>query len=359
MTTIRHSTEPDAGAANGPRLLLADHHREIEGACLGLVAGTYADDPLELIKQYCCFERAMLDHLAAEEEQILPAYAEHAPADAQALRDDHAAIRQALYRIGLEVELHLVRATTVNQLVEALRAHAAREDAKMYPWAQLHLPLAPQASSVRAHRPVVARARGIPNPTHVSTSRATTCMRNAMESDEPIVRARDLMERDVITVTPETRIIDVHRLFVDEEIHGAPVVGKDGLVHGVVSSLDLLRVVRDELEPGAKATTTTYFRDELPYSRPDWLEMPEDFQCRMQDLTAADAMTRDIVAVGLDATVDDIARTMREQHVHRVLVIEDRALIGVISTFDLLRARLRIPTTEPLAGSTRHTGYSR
>jgi CBS domain-containing protein len=26
------------------------------------------------------------------------------------------------------------------------------------------------------------------------------------------------MERDVITVTPETRILDVHRLFVEEEI---------------------------------------------------------------------------------------------------------------------------------------------
>jgi len=37
-----------------------------------------------------------------------------------------------------------------------------------------------------------------------------------MESEEPIIRARDLMERDVITVTPETRLLDVHRLFVEE-----------------------------------------------------------------------------------------------------------------------------------------------
>jgi CBS domain-containing protein len=180
-----------------------------------------------------------------------------------------------------------------------------------------------------------------------------------MESDEPIVRARDLMERDVITVTPETRILDVHRLFVEEEIHGAPVVGEDGLVHGVLSSLDLLRIVRDELEPGAGATATTYFRDELPYSGPDWLEMPEDFQDRVQDLTAADAMTRDIVAVGPDATVGDIARTMREHRVHRVLVTEDRALLGVVSTFDLLRVLSRVPATEPHADLTRHTGYSR
>ena len=180
-----------------------------------------------------------------------------------------------------------------------------------------------------------------------------------MESDEPIVRARDLMERDVITVTPETRLLDVHRLFVEEEIHGAPVVGEDTLVRGVISTLDLLRLVRDEFEPGAGATATTYFRDELPYSGPDWLQMPEDFQDRMQELTAADAMTRDLVTVGPDATVDDIARTMLEHRVHRVLVCEERVLLGVVSAFDLLRVLTRVPAIEPHPGLIRHTGYSR
>lgn len=167
-----------------------------------------------------------------------------------------------------------------------------------------------------------------------------------MEADEPIVRARDLMERAVITVTPETRLLDVHRLFVEEEIHGAPVVGEDTLVRGVVSTLDLLRLVRDEFEPGAGATATTYFRDELPYSGPDWLRMPEDFQDRMQDLTVADAMSRELVTVGPDASVDEIARTMLEHHVHRVLVCEDRVLLGVVSTFDLIRVLTRPPALD-------------
>ena len=180
-----------------------------------------------------------------------------------------------------------------------------------------------------------------------------------MDSDEPIIRARDLMERGVITVTPETRLLDVHRLFVEEEIHGAPVVGEDTLVRGVISTLDLLRAVRDEFEPGAGATSATYFREELPYSGPDWLRIPEDLQDRMQDLTAGDAMSRDIVAVAPDATVDDIARTMLEHHVHRVLVCQDRVLLGVISVFDLIRVLARVPAIEPHAGLIRHTGYSR
>ena len=163
------------------------------------------------------------------------------------------------------------------------------------------------------------------------------------------------MASDVITVAPSMPILDVHRLFVEEEIHGAPVVDEHGVVVGVVSALDLLRVVREEVDAGRIATT--YFRDELPYSGPDWLRMPEDFQDRMQRLTAEDAMTRELVMVSPDATADEVARTMLEHHVHRVLVGEREVLAGVVTTFDLLRVLSRAQA--PYPGLTRQTGYSR
>lgn len=172
-----------------------------------------------------------------------------------------------------------------------------------------------------------------------------------------IIRASDLMERDVITVTPATRILDLHRLFVEEEIHGAPVVEEDGVVRGVVSALDLLRVVRDELEPGAGSTSTRYFRDEPPYSGPDGTELPEDLGGRVDDLTAADAMTRELVVVRPDATIDEVARTMLEHRVHRVLVCEGETLQGVLTTFDLMRVLSQ--AAPPLTGATRYTGYRR
>jgi CBS domain-containing protein len=83
--------------------------------------------------------------------------------------------------------------------------------------------------------------------------------------------------------------------------------------------------------------------------------MPEDFQDRMQELTAADAMTREIVALGPNATVEDVARMMLDHLVHRVLVLEAGALLGMISAFDLSRALTRVHA----AGLTRRTGYSR
>jgi CBS domain-containing protein len=148
----------------------------------------------------------------------------------------------------------------------------------------------------------------------------------------------DLMQRDVIVVSPETSLLDVHRLFVEEEINGAPVVEEDtGKVLGVISSLDLLRAVRDEYDH-VTSIAGTYFRDELPRSDPDWNQAPADFSERMGELTAADAMVRECVAVSSEASIADAAAMMRDQRIHRLLVIDSHELVGILTTFDLLSA---------------------
>ena len=141
MMTERHAESLAADVATGPRLLLADHHRELEGACRSLLEHTYADDPLQLILQYRRFERGLLEHMAAEEEIILPDYAAAAPAKARAIMHDHTELRRQLFLVAVEIELHVVRAQTVCTLIDQLRAHAAREYTSMYPWAQVHLPV--------------------------------------------------------------------------------------------------------------------------------------------------------------------------------------------------------------------------
>jgi len=151
------------------------------------------------------------------------------------------------------------------------------------------------------------------------------------------LRARDLMQRDPITVSPETSLLSVQQLFLEEEINGAPVVDDRGAVLGVISSLDLLRAVQDEYGGGV-ATGPAYFREDLPYSGPDWLQAPQDFQDRLGQLTAIDAAVRDIVSVSPDAPLAEVAATMRGQRIHRVLVVEGGELVGILTTFDLLRA---------------------
>lgn len=148
-------------------------------------------------------------------------------------------------------------------------------------------------------------------------------------------RARDLMEEHVVTVSPETALLDVHRLFVEEQISAAPVVDDEERVIGVITSTDLVRALEQERDTAA--VETSYLRDVLPYSSPDWDSVPEDFQNRLARLRVSDAMTEAVVTVSADAAVAEVAQILRSNRLHHVFVVEGGVLRGVISTFDLLR----------------------
>lgn len=146
--------------------------------------------------------------------------------------------------------------------------------------------------------------------------------------------ARDIMQTHVLSVAPEEPLVNVHRLFVEEEITGAPVVDSDGRVLGVLSSADLLRAVVEEEE--SATADPRYFRDFLEFSGPDWGSVPEDFQDRLSQLRAEDAMSAEPVTVTPDASIAEVAGTLRFHRIHRLLVQEEGRLAGIITTFDLI-----------------------
>jgi CBS domain-containing protein len=147
-------------------------------------------------------------------------------------------------------------------------------------------------------------------------------------------KALELMDPRVVTVDASASLLDVHRLFAEEGISGAPVVGETEELEGVITSTDLIRAVGETHE--SAASDTTYFRDLLPYSSPDWSSGTEDFQDRLSELTVADFMTRGVVSVGPDVSASEVAETLLEHRVHRLFVVENGVLRGVISAFDLL-----------------------
>jgi CBS domain-containing protein len=146
------------------------------------------------------------------------------------------------------------------------------------------------------------------------------------------------MQTHVVTVQRAASLLDVQRLLVEEEIHGAPVVDEEGELLGVISSTDVLRAADEE--HNSARVRTNYFRDVLPYSSPhspDWSQQPVDLQDALSQIRAEDVMTRSVLAVPPDAPAAQVARVLREHRVHRVFVVERGRLCGVVSTLDLLR----------------------
>jgi CBS domain-containing protein len=143
------------------------------------------------------------------------------------------------------------------------------------------------------------------------------------------------MQREVVTLRPGTSAHDAERTFAAHRIAGAPVVDDGGRVVGVLSQSDLARL--ENQRPSASAAGA-FFSDVDEYR--DLAALPAAGSVVRIDTL----MQREVLAIAPEASLQEAAQRMREHRVHRLLVVEDGALRGVVSAFDLL-----VAVAEPLA----------
>jgi len=146
-------------------------------------------------------------------------------------------------------------------------------------------------------------------------------------------KAGDVMERSILSLSPEASLLDAHRLFVESGIHGAPVVDDEGLVIGVVTSTDLLRAVFEEHESAGFASAPV-FRETLEFGPPAW--SLEDFQDRLAQRSVAEVMTEGARTVEESTPAAAVAGILHRERIHRVWVLKEGRPTGVISALDLL-----------------------
>ncbi len=147
------------------------------------------------------------------------------------------------------------------------------------------------------------------------------------------ILAADFMHRNVVTVDPFLPAAELGRLLDRESISGAPVVANGRLV-GVVSRADLVRA-QSEATDRAEALLD-YYRDvgggSGDPSEQTWITGEGSGGLCVRDL-----MSDNLVTVTAKQSVADVARTLATRRIHRVLVVEDGRLLGVISSLDVVR----------------------
>jgi CBS domain-containing protein len=134
--------------------------------------------------------------------------------------------------------------------------------------------------------------------------------------------ARELMKPNPITVRPDASFLEIQRLFVEAQISGAPIVDSQGVVHGIITTTDLLAAID-------KASD-----DEIDDDEP---EDPADLMGYLTSMTASEVGTLEAIWVSPDATAAEVARVMHDEGVPRVLVGSDGHLMGILTAFDLVR----------------------
>ncbi|HJU18725.1 MAG TPA: CBS domain-containing protein [Stellaceae bacterium] len=138
----------------------------------------------------------------------------------------------------------------------------------------------------------------------------------------------EVMSRRVVTVTPETAVIEAARLMLQHRVSGLPVVDEGGAVIGIVTEGDLLR----------RAETGTARR------RSHWLELligparlARDY-VQAHARTVGEVMTRKILWATPHTPLAEVVQLMERHHVKRLPVIEGGSLVGIVSRADLVRA---------------------
>lgn len=138
------------------------------------------------------------------------------------------------------------------------------------------------------------------------------------------MQAKDVMTTEVVAVNEDTPVHEVVGKLIKHRISGVPVVDALGRVVGVVSEGDLLQ---PEGQP--------------PASRAWWLEAVYSGDTiqfkRAHGRTAGAIMTRDVVTVGPDAPLEEIARLIERKRIKRVPVVTTEGeLVGIVSRANLL-----------------------
>jgi CBS domain-containing protein len=155
------------------------------------------------------------------------------------------------------------------------------------------------------------------------------------------LRARDVMQPKVLTVSPDMTLAALEDFLVSKRIGGVPVVEAGALV-GIISRSDIVRAL--SLERSLSGVIRDGFASEEA-STP--VRLPRHLERELGARTVRDAMAVDPVSVAPDTPLAEVARLLHARHIHRVLVTEGKAVRGVISTLDLVRliadGRLREP----------------
>jgi CBS domain-containing protein len=155
------------------------------------------------------------------------------------------------------------------------------------------------------------------------------------------MKAADVMTHPVITIAPESSVLQAARLMLLHRISGLPVVDERGQLIGLVTEGDFLR----RAEIGTER------------SRPSWLQFLTsegrlaDEYVHAHGRRVEEVMSRNPHTVSEEASLEEVVRIMERRNVKRVPVLCDGKLVGIIARADLLHALTCLAEkSQPVAG---------
>ncbi|ACH38281.1 CBS domain pair-containing protein [Citrifermentans bemidjiense Bem] len=148
-----------------------------------------------------------------------------------------------------------------------------------------------------------------------------------------MLKAKDIMTKEVITVRRDTTVRDLAQLFAQHRISTVPVVDEGGLLVGIVSESDLI-----EQDKNLHIPTVVSIFDWVIY-----LESDKRFEKELQKMTAqtvGEIYAEEVFSVGPESPVSEVADIMTSKRIQAVPVVEGRRVVGIIGRIDMVKTMI-------------------
>jgi CBS domain-containing protein len=145
-----------------------------------------------------------------------------------------------------------------------------------------------------------------------------------------MLKAQDIMTKEVITISPGTEIAQAAKMLLSNRINGLPVIDDTGKLVGILCQSDLIIQQKNIPIP----SLFTLLDGFIPLTPSKKLDKEVE---KIAATKTADAMTANPVTVNPDTGIDEIAALMVEKNYHTLPVVDEDKLVGIVGKEDVLR----------------------
>ena len=145
-----------------------------------------------------------------------------------------------------------------------------------------------------------------------------------------MLKVKDIMTKELITVSPDTEIVQATKLLLENRINGIPVTDKTGKLVGILCQSDL--IAQQKKLPIPSFFT---FLDGL-ITLTSMKQIEKQVQ-KIAAITVAQAMTPNPVTVQPETNIETVAALMVDKNFHTIPVVDKGKLVGIVGKEDVLK----------------------
>jgi len=128
------------------------------------------------------------------------------------------------------------------------------------------------------------------------------------------MRAQDIMTPNVLTINENKPLNEARQILLEEDITALPVLSDEKDLVGIITQTDFFQL-------DALMSSNVIKQHGLS-----------------DDLLVRDLMVKNTVTLPETAHLSELSRTMVENHIHRVVIMKDGEIVGLVTAMDVLKA---------------------